>query len=198
VFPFVEDLLTEDDGMSDWNRGVIDEFRANEGRVASFARQPLLLLTHTGARTGTRRTNPLAYFRDGERYIVVASKGGAPSNPELVLQPAGEPTRNDRSRNRAPRGDRRSGGSRRARSFVGDDHREEPGLQGLREADPKDHPRGDPDARQSDDDRIWGEPPGERAAATLRTALSADGDSRGRSGSRSGSRLHGPPRTPGV
>jgi deazaflavin-dependent oxidoreductase (nitroreductase family) len=82
VFPFLEDLLTEDDGMSDWNRGVIDEFRANEGRVASFARQPLLLLTHTGARTGTRRTNPLAYFRDGERYIVVASKGGAPSNPD--------------------------------------------------------------------------------------------------------------------
>jgi deazaflavin-dependent oxidoreductase (nitroreductase family) len=68
--------------MSDWNRGVIEEFRANEGRVKSFARQPLLLLTHTGAKTGIRRTNPLACFRDGDRYVVVASKGGAPSNPD--------------------------------------------------------------------------------------------------------------------
>jgi deazaflavin-dependent oxidoreductase (nitroreductase family) len=41
-----------------------------------------LLLTHTGAKTGTWRTNPLAYFRDGNRYIVVASKGGAPTNPD--------------------------------------------------------------------------------------------------------------------
>lgn len=52
--------------MSDWNAKVIDEFRANEGRVAAFARQPLLLLTHCGARTGTERTNPLACFRDGD------------------------------------------------------------------------------------------------------------------------------------
>ncbi|MDP9297819.1 MAG: nitroreductase family deazaflavin-dependent oxidoreductase, partial [Actinomycetota bacterium] len=39
--------------MSDWNSGVIDEFRANEGRVKAFARQPLLLLTHAGAKSGT-------------------------------------------------------------------------------------------------------------------------------------------------
>lgn len=68
--------------MSDWNAEVIDEFRANDGRVAAFARQPLLLLTHRGARTGTKRTNPLAYFRDGDDYVVVASKGGAPTNPD--------------------------------------------------------------------------------------------------------------------
>ncbi len=68
--------------VSDWNSGVIDEFRANEGRVKAFARQPLLLLTHAGAKSGTRRTNPLAYFRDGDRYVVVASKGGAPTNPD--------------------------------------------------------------------------------------------------------------------
>jgi deazaflavin-dependent oxidoreductase (nitroreductase family) len=42
----------------------------------------LLLLTHTGARTGEKRTNPLAYFPDGDRYAVVASKGGAPTNPD--------------------------------------------------------------------------------------------------------------------
>ncbi len=68
--------------MLDWNRKIIEEFRANRGRVAAFARQPLLLLTHTGAKTGKRRTNPLAYFRDGDRYVIVASKGGAPTNPD--------------------------------------------------------------------------------------------------------------------
>ena len=68
--------------MLDWNRKVIEEFRANKGKVASFARQPLLLLTHAGLKTGKRRTNPLAYFRDGDRYIIVASKGGAPTNPD--------------------------------------------------------------------------------------------------------------------
>jgi deazaflavin-dependent oxidoreductase (nitroreductase family) len=68
--------------MLDWNGKIIEEFRANQGRVASFVRQPLLLLTHTGAKTGKQRTNPLAYFRDGDRYIVVASKGGAPTNPD--------------------------------------------------------------------------------------------------------------------
>jgi len=68
--------------MLDWNSKIIEEFRANKGRVAAFARQPLLLLTHTGAKTGKRRTNPLAYFRDSDRYVVAASKGGAPTNPD--------------------------------------------------------------------------------------------------------------------
>jgi deazaflavin-dependent nitroreductase family protein len=68
--------------MLDWNRKIIEEFRANKGKVASFARQPLLLLTHTGAKTGKQRTNPLAYFRDGDRFVIVASKGGAPTNPD--------------------------------------------------------------------------------------------------------------------
>jgi deazaflavin-dependent oxidoreductase (nitroreductase family) len=77
-----DEFVMEVDQVSDWNRGIIEEFRANEGRVRAFARQPLLLLTHTGAKTGTRRTNPLAYFRDGDRYVVVASKGGAPTNPD--------------------------------------------------------------------------------------------------------------------
>ena len=68
--------------MSDWNRGVIEEFRANKGKVAAFAHQPLLLLTHTGAKTGIQRTNPLACFRDAGNYVVAGSKGGAPTNPD--------------------------------------------------------------------------------------------------------------------
>ena len=68
--------------MPNWNDAVIEEFRANAGKVRAFARQPLLLLTHTGAKTSAKRTNPVAYFRDGDRYVIVASKGGAPTNPD--------------------------------------------------------------------------------------------------------------------
>jgi deazaflavin-dependent oxidoreductase (nitroreductase family) len=68
----------------DWNRGVIEEFRANGGNVASFARQPLLLLHHRGAKTGTERVNPLAYLAVDGNWAVFGSKGGGPTNPEWV------------------------------------------------------------------------------------------------------------------
>jgi deazaflavin-dependent oxidoreductase (nitroreductase family) len=68
--------------MNDFNQRIIEEFRANEGRVGGmFETMPLLLLHHTGARSGTAYTNPLAYLRDGDRYVIFASKGGAPDNP---------------------------------------------------------------------------------------------------------------------
>jgi deazaflavin-dependent oxidoreductase (nitroreductase family) len=68
--------------MSDYNAKIIDEFRANAGRVGGpFETATLLLLHHTGARSGTRRVNPLVYLRDGERYVIFASKAGAPANP---------------------------------------------------------------------------------------------------------------------
>src|ERR1700749_843861 len=67
---------------ADFNAQIIDEFRANEGRVGGmFENMPLLLLHHTGARSGTPYVNPLAYLRDGDRYAIFASKGGAPENP---------------------------------------------------------------------------------------------------------------------
>ena len=67
---------------SDYNARIIDEFRANEGRVGGmFEGRTLLLLHHVGARSGTQRVNPVAYTTDGARYIVIASKGGAPTNP---------------------------------------------------------------------------------------------------------------------
>jgi deazaflavin-dependent oxidoreductase (nitroreductase family) len=67
---------------SDFNARIIDEFRANEGRVGPpFEGTPLLLLHHTGARSGRDYVNPLAYLRDGDRYVVFASKAGAPSHP---------------------------------------------------------------------------------------------------------------------
>ena len=68
---------------TDFNARVIEEFRANEGRVGGMlAGMPMLLLHHTGARSGAQRINPLAYARDGERYVVFASKAGAPTNPD--------------------------------------------------------------------------------------------------------------------
>ena len=65
-----------------WNQKIIDEFRANDGKVGGrFEGRTLLLLHTTGARSGKERVNPVAYVREGERYVVIASKGGAPTNP---------------------------------------------------------------------------------------------------------------------
>ncbi|MBO2454228.1 nitroreductase family deazaflavin-dependent oxidoreductase [Actinomadura barringtoniae] len=69
----------------DFNQQIIEEFRANRGRVGGpFEGGRLLLLTTTGARTGNKRTNPLAYLPDGDRFLVIASAGGAPSNPDWL------------------------------------------------------------------------------------------------------------------
>ncbi len=67
---------------TDFNEKVIAEFRANEGRVGGmFEGMPLLLLHHTGAKSGTARVNPLAYQADAGRYVIFASKAGAPEHP---------------------------------------------------------------------------------------------------------------------
>jgi deazaflavin-dependent oxidoreductase (nitroreductase family) len=77
---------------NDWNKATIEEFRANGGQVGGrFAGKPLLLLHTIGARSGQPRVNPVACLRDGDRYVIVASKGGAPTNPDwyynLVANP---------------------------------------------------------------------------------------------------------------
>src|SRR5438876_1984458 len=69
--------------MSDWNAGVIQEFRKNRGRVGGdFEGAPLLLISHAGARTRKIRINPVMYLKDGDRYLVLASKGGAATHPD--------------------------------------------------------------------------------------------------------------------
>lgn len=69
--------------MSNWNEGIIDEFRANDGKVAGvFDGKPLLLLHHRGARSGVERVSPLMYQQVGESFAVFASKGGSDSNPD--------------------------------------------------------------------------------------------------------------------
>ena len=69
--------------VNDWNSSIIEEFRANGGKVGGrFEGRNLLLLHTTGARTGQARTNPLAYLADGDRFVVFATKAGAPRNPD--------------------------------------------------------------------------------------------------------------------
>jgi deazaflavin-dependent oxidoreductase (nitroreductase family) len=64
------------------NRKIIEEFRTNDGKVGGRFEGKTLLLLHTkGAKSGQERINPTAYVRDGDRYVIIASKGGAPTNP---------------------------------------------------------------------------------------------------------------------
>ena len=68
---------------ADFNAKIIEEFHSSEGRVGGmFEGMPLLLLHHTGAKSGKSRINPLAYQSDDGRYVIFASKAGAPSNPD--------------------------------------------------------------------------------------------------------------------
>ena len=66
----------------DFNEQVIEEFRANQGRVGGmFDGMTLLLLHDQGAKSGKAHIHPLAYHSDDGRYVILASKGGAPTNP---------------------------------------------------------------------------------------------------------------------
>jgi deazaflavin-dependent oxidoreductase (nitroreductase family) len=68
---------------TDFNAQIIEEFRANGGRVGGmFEGSTLLLLHHTGAKSGKGRINPLGYLSDEGRYVIFASKAGAPTNPD--------------------------------------------------------------------------------------------------------------------
>ena len=68
---------------NDWNAQIIAEFRKNKGKVGGqFEGAPVLLIQHTGARTRKIRVNPVMYQKDGDRYVVFASKGGADTNPD--------------------------------------------------------------------------------------------------------------------
>jgi deazaflavin-dependent oxidoreductase (nitroreductase family) len=78
--------------INDFNRNVIDEFRASGGKVTGmFEKAPLLILTATGAKSGQPRTFPVMYTRDGDRLVVAASRGGSDDNPawyhNLVAHP---------------------------------------------------------------------------------------------------------------
>jgi deazaflavin-dependent oxidoreductase (nitroreductase family) len=72
--------------MADYNTSIINEFRANEGRVGgNFEGAPMILLHTTGAKSGLERISPLMYLPDDanpNRVYIFASKAGAPTNPD--------------------------------------------------------------------------------------------------------------------
>ncbi len=69
--------------MPDWNSRTVEEFRANGGKVGGVWKdRPLLLLTTTGSKSGKRHTTPTMYLHDGDRLLIFASKGGAPTHPD--------------------------------------------------------------------------------------------------------------------
>lgn len=78
--------------MNDFNNALIAEFRANGGKTTGpFADAPLVLITHTGAKSGIERTTPLVHSTDGDRVVIIASKGGAPTHPHWYLNMVANP-----------------------------------------------------------------------------------------------------------
>ena len=78
--------------MSDWNKKIIEEFRANEGKVGGYFENMTLLLLHTtGAKSGLPRLNPAAYTEDGDRLVIIASKGGADAHPDWYYNVVAHP-----------------------------------------------------------------------------------------------------------
>jgi deazaflavin-dependent oxidoreductase (nitroreductase family) len=79
--------------MSDFNTSVIEEFRSNGGKVGGyFEGKDVVLLTSTGAKSGQPRLNPLVYVTDAGKYVLIASKGGAPTNPDWYHNLKSNPT----------------------------------------------------------------------------------------------------------
>jgi deazaflavin-dependent oxidoreductase (nitroreductase family) len=78
--------------MSDFNRSVIEEFRANGGRVGGhWEGRDLLLLTTVGRKSGREHTTPVVFTRAGDRLLIYASRGGAPMHPDWYLNLTAEP-----------------------------------------------------------------------------------------------------------
>ena len=67
----------------DFNRSLIQHLRANGGKAPAgpFEGRDLVILTTKGAKSGVEHESPVVYSRDGDKYVVIASKGGAPTNP---------------------------------------------------------------------------------------------------------------------
>lgn len=80
--------------MQEINDDVIVQFREHGGEIKAgmFKGAPILLLTTTGARSGKTYTTPLVYTRDGDRYVIIASKGGAPTHPAWYHNLVANPT----------------------------------------------------------------------------------------------------------
>jgi len=84
--------MTMPSDMRAYNRALIEEFRANGGKLSGQrANSSLLLLTTTGAKSGQPRTVPLGYVRDGDRLILLAANAGAPAHPNWYVNLCANP-----------------------------------------------------------------------------------------------------------
>jgi deazaflavin-dependent oxidoreductase (nitroreductase family) len=71
--------------VPNWNKDIIEEFRANEGKVGGYFDGATVLLLHTtGRRSGKEHVTPLVYLPDDDHWVVIGSKGGAPADPDWV------------------------------------------------------------------------------------------------------------------
>lgn len=78
-------LVSDSEALGDFNRGVVEEFRANAGKVGGpFEGGTLLILHTTGAKSGAKRLSPLAYLDVDGRLLIVGSYAGAPKDPAWV------------------------------------------------------------------------------------------------------------------
>ena len=78
--------------VEDFNTPVVDEFRANGGKVGGmFEGQPILLLHTTGAKTGRELVSPLGYYAKGARLLTMASNGGADRQPSWYFNVTAHP-----------------------------------------------------------------------------------------------------------
>src|SRR5271169_3733175 len=78
--------------ISERNKRIVEEFRANGGKVGGPFEGKTLLLLHTkGAKTKQERVNPVAYVKDANRWVVIASKSGAPTNPDWYYNVVANP-----------------------------------------------------------------------------------------------------------
>ena len=80
------------DPFAEINKQLLEEFRNNDGKLTGmFAGAPIVIVNHTGAKSGKTFSTPLAFTRDGDKYVIIASMGGAPNNPSwchnLVAHP---------------------------------------------------------------------------------------------------------------
>jgi deazaflavin-dependent oxidoreductase (nitroreductase family) len=79
--------------VPDRNAGIIEEFRANGGKVGGYFEGATVLLLHTkGAKTGLPRINPLVYLLDGDRFVVFGTFGGSPVDPQWVRNVLADPS----------------------------------------------------------------------------------------------------------
>jgi deazaflavin-dependent oxidoreductase (nitroreductase family) len=105
--------------MNEFNRAIIEEFRANDGKVGGpFEGAPVLLPTTIGAKSGESRTTPVMYLPDGERTAIFALQGGGAYQSGLVSQPPRQHDCHGRGRHRYRRGRCRRDNRRGARSSL--------------------------------------------------------------------------------